>query len=118
MSLVNTFLAMSVDADTRAPRLANILGGLSGPAIKPIALRMVYQAASRLRIPVIGIGGISSALDALEFMICGARAVQVGTASLVDPEATIRIIEDLEDYCEKKGIARIEEIIGTIKAAK
>lgn len=116
VSLVNTFLAMSVDADTRVPRLANILGGLSGPAIKPIALRMVYQAASRLKIPVIGIGGISSALDALEFMICGARAVQVGTASLVDPEATIRIIEDLEDYCEKKGIARVEEIIGTIKA--
>ena len=115
VSLVNTFLAMSVDPDTRTPRLANIMGGLSGPAIKPIALRMVYQVAARLEIPVIGRGGISTALDALEFLICGARAVQVGTANLVDPEATVRIIEDLEEYCEKKGIARVEELIGTIK---
>ena len=115
VSLVNTFLAMSVDPDTRTPRLANIMGGLSGPAIKPIALRMVYQVAARLEIPVIGMGGISTALDALEFLICGARAVQVGTANLVDPEATVRIIEDLEEYCEKKGIARVEELIGTIK---
>ena len=114
ISLVNTFLAMAVDPETRKPRLANIFGGLSGPAIKPIALRMVYQVASRLQIPVIGIGGIMSGNDALEFLIAGAKAVEVGTANIVDPEAMIKIIEELRDYCQSNMIDKIEDIIGTL----
>ncbi|MFQ6071007.1 MAG: dihydroorotate dehydrogenase [Candidatus Aminicenantales bacterium] len=115
ISLVNTFLAMAVDVEKRKPRLANVLGGLSGPAIKPIALRMVYQVTQKVNIPVIGIGGITSAEDALEFLIVGAKAVEVGTWNLVDPEATINIIDGLESYCEEKKIARIEDIIGTLE---
>lgn len=115
LSLVNTFLAMAVDTETRKPVLANTFGGLSGPAIKPIALRMVYQVAKRVEIPVIGIGGIMSGKDALEFLIVGAKAVEVGTANFVDPKITVKIIEELEDYCQKKGIERIEDIIGTIE---
>jgi len=118
ISLVNTFLAMAVDVQTRKPKLANVVGGLSGPAIKPIALRMVYQVASLVNIPVIGLGGILSGEDALEFMIAGARAVEVGTANLIDPEATLKIIHELEDYCEEKGIKKIEEIIGTLNTGK
>lgn len=115
VSLVNTVLAMAVDVETRRPRLASVFGGLSGPAIKPIALRLVYQVASRLKIPVIGLGGIMSGCDALEFLIAGARAVEVGTANLVDPEASIRIIKEMADWCEEKRIKKIEEIIGTLK---
>ena len=114
ISLANTFLAMAVDVETRRPKLANIFGGLSGPAIKPIILRMVYQVASCVNIPVIGLGGIMSGSDALEYLIAGAKAVEVGTANLVDPEATIRIIDELEEYCEKNGIKKIEEIVGTL----
>jgi len=115
ISLVNTFLAMAVDTETRKPKIANVFGGLSGPAIKPIALRMVFQVASRVNIPVIGMGGIFSAEDALEFMIAGAKAVQVGTANLIDPEVTLKIIQELRNYCEKKGIKKIEDIVGTLK---
>ncbi len=115
VSLVNTFLAMAIDPETRKPRLANVLGGLSGPAIKPIALRMVYQTACCLQIPVIGLGGIFSGSDALEFLIAGARAVEVGTANMIDPEATVKIIKELENYCQKHNLKRIEEIVGTLK---
>jgi dihydroorotate dehydrogenase (NAD+) catalytic subunit len=115
VSLVNTFLALAVDIETRRPRLTNIFGGLSGPAIKPIALRMVYQVAAAVKIPVIGIGGIRTGRDALEFLIVGAKAVEVGTANLVDPDATARIIQEIEDYCQEKGMARVEDIIGTLK---
>ncbi len=114
VSLINTVLAMAVDVETRRPRLGSVFGGLSGPAIKPIALRLVYQIASRLKIPVIGLGGIVSGRDALEFIIAGARAVEVGTANLVDPEASIRIIQEIEDWCEEKKIKKIEDIIGTL----
>jgi len=114
ISLANTFLAMAVDVETRRPKLANIFGGLSGPAIKPIILRMVYQVASCVKIPVIGLGGIMSGSDALEYLIAGAKAVEVGTANLIDPEATIRIIDELEEYCVKNGIKKIEEIVGTL----
>jgi len=114
ISLANTFLAMAVDVETRRPKLANIFGGLSGPAIKPIILRMVYQVASCVKIPVIGLGGIMSGSDALEYLIAGAKAVEVGTANLVDPEATIKIIDELEEYCQKNGIKKIEEIVGTL----
>lgn len=115
VSLVNTFLALAVDPDTRRPKLANIYGGLSGPAVKPIALRMVHQAASRLRIPVIGLGGIMSAADALEFLITGARAVQVGTANFLDPRATVTIIEGLAEHCRTRGIERLESVIGSLR---
>ncbi len=115
LSLVNTFLSMAINVETRKPVLANVFGGLSGPAIKPIALRMVYQVVQRVKVPVIGMGGIFSGRDALEFLIVGAKAVGVGTANLVDPEATVKIIEELRDYCQRKGIEKIEDIIGTIK---
>ncbi len=115
LSLVNTFLAMAIDYETRKPSLANVFGGLSGPAIKPIALRMVYQVASQVRVPVIGLGGIISGADALEFLIAGAKAVEVGTANFIDPEATVKIIKDIETYCQSKGIKTVEEIIGTLR---
>lgn len=116
LSLANTFLALAIDVETRTPKLANVLGGLSGPAIKPLTLRMVFQVARCVRIPVIGIGGIMSGSDALEYLIAGASAVEVGTANFIDPESTIKIIRELEAYCQKKGIDKIRDIIGTIKA--
>jgi dihydroorotate dehydrogenase (NAD+) catalytic subunit len=115
ISLVNTFLAMSIDVETRRPKLANVLGGLSGPAIKPIALRMVYQVASRIKVPVIGIGGISSGADALEFLLAGARAVEVGTASFVDPDASLRVIREMGEFCELHNIRRVEDLIGKLE---
>jgi dihydroorotate dehydrogenase (NAD+) catalytic subunit len=115
LALANTFLAMAIDVETRTPRLANVFGGLSGPAIKPLTLRMVYQVAQRVQIPIVGIGGIVSANDALEYMIAGASAIEVGTANFIDPESTKNIIRDLEAYCRKNGIQSIEQIIGTLK---
>ncbi|MCK4644768.1 MAG: dihydroorotate dehydrogenase [Candidatus Aminicenantes bacterium] len=115
LSLVNTLLAIAVDVEERKPVLGNIFGGLSGPAIKPISLRMVYQVVRRVKIPVIGMGGISSGRDALEYLITGAKAVEIGTANFIDPEASIKIIEELKDYCEENGFERIEDVIGTIK---
>jgi dihydroorotate dehydrogenase (NAD+) catalytic subunit len=115
LALANTFLAMAIDVDKQTPKLANVFGGLSGPAIKPITLRMVYQVAQRVRIPIVGIGGIISGKDACEYMIAGASAIEVGTANFIDPESTERIIRDLEVYCLKKGIKNIEKIIGTLK---
>jgi dihydroorotate dehydrogenase (NAD+) catalytic subunit len=114
VSLVNTFLAMAVDVDTHKPKLANVFGGLSGPAIKPIALRMVFQVASRLDIPVVGIGGIMTVNDALEYLICGATAVEVGTANFIDPECCPKIVKELEWYCQAHGISSVEDIIGTL----
>jgi dihydroorotate dehydrogenase (NAD+) catalytic subunit len=115
VSLINTLLAMAVDVETRRPRLANILGGLSGPAVKPIALRMVYQVASALQIPVIGMGGIMTGRDALEFLIVGARAVEVGTANLIDPAASLRIVKEIQSYCREKGIDKVRDIIATLR---
>jgi dihydroorotate dehydrogenase (NAD+) catalytic subunit len=115
VSLVNTFLAMAIDVETQRPKLTNVLGGLSGPAIKPIALRMVFQTARQLRIPVIGIGGIMSAQDALEYFLAGAKAVQVGTANFIQPDVTLQIINDLDLYCQEKGISKIEDIMGKVK---
>jgi len=116
LSLVNTFLGMAVDLDARRPKLANIFGGLSGPAIKPLALRLVYQAARAVRIPVIGMGGIMTGLDALEFLLVGARAVEVGTANMVDPEASVRIIDEMSDYCRRNGLDRVADIVGRLQA--
>jgi dihydroorotate dehydrogenase (NAD+) catalytic subunit len=113
ISLINTLTGMSVDIERRIPRLANVTGGLSGPAIKPIALRMVWQVVKTVKIPVIGIGGIASADDALEFLIVGARAVQVGTANFVDPRATMNIIDGVEEYLKRHNINDINDLIGT-----
>lgn len=115
LSLVNTFLAMAVDTETQKPKLANIYGGLSGPAIKPIALRMVHQVASRVKIPVIGMGGILTGTDALEYLIAGAKAVEVGTANFIDPESMVKIIQEMKEYCQDKKMGRIETLIGTLK---
>ncbi|MGB9763820.1 MAG: dihydroorotate dehydrogenase [Candidatus Saccharicenans sp.] len=115
ISLVNTFLAMAIELKTRKPKLGNILGGLSGPAIKPIALRMVWQVAQAVKIPVIGLGGIFTAEDALEFMVAGAAAVQVGTANFIDPEACLKIIEGMKKWAEENGINRLSEITGSLK---
>ena len=114
LSLINTAVGMAIDIHTRKPRLANITGGLSGPAIKPIAVRAVYQASKAVSIPLIGIGGIATVEDALEFMIAGASAIQVGTASFYDPRAAIKIVDALEDYCIQNGIENISEIVGTV----
>jgi len=116
ISLVNTFLALAVDVETRRPKLANVFGGLSGPAVKPLALRMVYQVAKAVKVPVIGMGGIMTGRDAVEFLIVGASAVEVGTANLVDPDATVRIIGEIEDYCRANKIKKVEEVIGTLQS--
>jgi dihydroorotate dehydrogenase (NAD+) catalytic subunit len=115
VSLVNTFLAMSIDAETRKPRLSNITGGLSGPAIKPIALRMVYETAQAVSIPIIGMGGIVTPEDAVEFMLAGATAVEVGTASFADPRATERLAKDLESWCHGHGVEHIASLTGAVE---
>jgi dihydroorotate dehydrogenase (NAD+) catalytic subunit len=112
ISLVNTFLAMGIDAETRKPRIANITAGLSGPAIKPIALRMVYDAAKAVKIPVIGIGGISTAVDIIEFMLAGATAVEIGTASFWDPVATEKIGDELRTWCADHKVEKIADLTG------
>lgn len=116
ISLINTLTGMAIDLEKRRPVLANVTGGLSGPAIKPVALRMVWQVAKAVSVPVIGIGGITSARDALEFMVAGATAVQIGTASFLDPKAAQTIAMDMERYLAENGISRIAEMIGTLEA--
>jgi dihydroorotate dehydrogenase (NAD+) catalytic subunit len=115
VSLINTITGMSVDVDKRMPHLKNITGGLSGPAIKPVALRMVWQVVNRISIPVIGLGGIMTAEDALEYLIVGARAVQVGTANFVNPQVIPEIVEGIVKYLEKHEMACIDELIGSLK---
>ena len=115
LSLINTITGMAVDLENRRPKLANITGGLSGPAIKPVALRMVWQVSQATQIPVIGIGGIMTSDDALEFLIAGAAAVQIGTANFVKPDATIDIIDGIEKFLAQKKIARVADIIGTLE---
>jgi dihydroorotate dehydrogenase (NAD+) catalytic subunit len=112
ISLVNTFVAMAIDPETRKPRIANVTAGLSGPAIKPIALRMVYDAAKAVKVPVIGMGGISTATDIIEFMLAGATAVQIGTASYWDPVATEKIVGELESWCAEHRIEHLAELTG------
>ena len=114
LSLVNTFLAMSIDVETRKPRLSNVTGGLSGPAIKPIALRMVYEASKAVSIPILGMGGIVTPEDAVEFMLAGATAVQVGTASYADPRATERLAKGLESWCRGHHVDRVANLTGTL----
>ena len=114
VSLVNTFLAMSIDPETRKPRIANVTAGLSGPAIKPIAIRMVFDVAHSVRVPIIGMGGISTAADIIEFMLAGATAVQIGTASYWDPCATEKIVNELALYCADHGISRLRDLTGAV----
>ncbi len=115
ISLINTLTGMAVDFHTRRPVLANVTGGLSGPAVKPVALRMVYQVAQAVSVPVIGMGGIDSGLDALEFMLCGASAVQVGMANLYDPYACVRIAGEMERILAEEGLSSVQEIIGQLR---
>jgi dihydroorotate dehydrogenase (NAD+) catalytic subunit len=115
VSLINTLLGMAIDAETRRPKLARVVGGLSGPAIKPVALRMVWQVASAVEVPVIGMGGIMSGTDAVEFMLAGASAVAVGTANFVDPTATMKVIDGVEAYCQRHGVARAADLIGAME---
>ena len=117
ISLINTIPGMAIDIETRRPKLANFTGGLSGPAIKPIAVRMVWEAYNAVKIPIIGMGGIMSAEDAIEFMLAGATAVAVGTANFVNPETTIIITKGIEKYLEKKGMSSVKEIIGGLENA-
>ncbi|MGE5815347.1 MAG: dihydroorotate dehydrogenase, partial [Acidobacteriota bacterium] len=114
ISLVNTFLAMAIDVHSRRPKLSNGMGGLSGPAIRPIAVRMVYECRRAVRIPIIGMGGIASAEDVLEFMIAGADAVQVGTANFVDPFIWSKLLAGLQEYGERHGITRLADLVGTV----
>jgi dihydroorotate dehydrogenase (NAD+) catalytic subunit len=115
VSLTNTFLAMAIDPETRRPRLANVTGGLSGPAIKPIALRMVYETAQAVSIPILGMGGITTPADAVEFMLAGATAVQVGTASFADPRAVERLAKGLESWCRSHGVKQVSSLTGALE---
>lgn len=114
LSLINTAVGMAIDINTRRPRLANKTGGLSGPAIKPIAVRCVFQASRAVKIPLVGIGGIATTEDALEFIIAGACAVQVGTANFYDPSASMKIVDGLADYCQRNGLKSINELVGSV----
>ena len=115
LSLTNTFLAMSIDVETRRPRLSNVTGGLSGPAIKPIALRMVYETAQAVKIPIIGMGGIVTPEDAVEFLVAGATAIQVGTASYADPRATERLARGLESWCRGHQVQKVTSLTGSLE---
>lgn len=114
VSLINTLMGMSIDVERRRPHLSTITGGLSGPAVRPVAVRMVWQVAKAVKIPVIGLGGIMNGRDAIEFMLAGATAVEIGTANFIDPAITMKIIDYMEDYCARHGINDINEIIGEI----
>lgn len=115
VSLINTLLGMAINAHTRKPLLSTVTGGLSGPAVKPVALRMVWQVYKAVKIPIIGLGGIMNATDAVEFMLAGATAIQVGTANFIDPAVTMKIIDGLEEYCIEHGIRHIGELTGALE---
>ena len=114
VSLINTLLGMAIDIERQRPYLSTITGGLSGPAVRPVAVRMVWQVAKAVNIPVVGLGGIMNGRDAIEFMLAGARAIQVGTANFVDPSVTMKIVDYIEDYCQRHGISNINDIVGMI----
>lgn len=116
VSLINTLLGMAIDAETRRPKLARVVGGLSGPAIKPVALRMVWEVARAVQIPVVGMGGIATGVDAVEFLLAGATAVAVGTSNFVDPTATIRVLDGMIEYCHRHGVTDISDLIGGLQA--
>ncbi|HPE57591.1 MAG TPA: dihydroorotate dehydrogenase [Bacteroidales bacterium] len=115
ISLINTLVGMAIDAEKRKPILSTITGGLSGPAIKPVALRMVWQCAKAVKIPIFGIGGIMNATDAIEFLLAGAAAIQVGTANFIDPKISEKIITGIDEYCERHGVKDVNELIGALE---
>ncbi len=115
VSLINTLLGMAIDAETRRPVLSTVTGGLSGPCIKPVALRMVWQVAKAVKIPVIGLGGIMSATDAIEFILAGATAIQVGTANFIDPAVSIKIVSGINEYCERHRVSSVRDLTGSLK---
>ncbi|TRX70583.1 dihydroorotate dehydrogenase [Carboxylicivirga sp. M1479] len=115
ISLINTLLGMAIDAKTRKPILSTITGGLSGPAVKPIALRMVWQVAQAVKVPIVGMGGIMNTTDAIEFMLAGASAIQVGTANFIDPCVTDKIVVGLEQYCQENGFSKVSDLIGAME---
>ena len=114
VSLINTLMGMSIDVERRRPHLSTVTGGLSGPAVRPVAVRMVWQVAKAVKIPVIGLGGIMNGRDAIEFMLAGATAVEIGTANFIDPAVTMKVIDFMKDYCTRHGIDDINDIIGEI----
>lgn len=114
VSLINTLMGMAVNVKTRKPVLSTVTGGLSGPCVKPVALRMVWQVAKVVKIPVVGLGGISCANDAIEFLLAGASAIQIGTANFIDPTITIKVIDGINDYLDQNGFKSVKEIIGLI----
>ena len=118
LSMINTLLGMAIDAERRRPILSTVTGGLSGPAVKPIALRMVWQVAQAVHIPIIGMGGIASAADAREFLLAGATAIEIGTYNFVDPTASIQILEGIEDYLRRHGFSDVNELIGALELPK
>lgn len=114
VSLINTLLGMAIEASTRRPKLARVVGGLSGPAIKPVALRMVWQVYGAVSVPIVGMGGVMTAEDAVEFLLAGATAVAVGTANFVDPTSVVRIVDGLTEYCREHGVARVRDLTGAL----
>jgi dihydroorotate dehydrogenase (NAD+) catalytic subunit len=115
LSLINTLVGMAIDIRTRRPKIANVTGGLSGPAIRPVAVRMVWQVAQAVRLPILGMGGIATAEDAVEFLLAGATAVAVGTASFIDPTSVVQVIDGLRDYCAANGIAEVRGLVGAAR---
>ena len=115
VSLINTLLGMAINAETRKPVLSTITGGLSGPAVKPVALRMVWQVYNAVKIPIVGLGGIMNATDAIEFLLAGSTAIQVGTANFIDPQITVKIVDGIEEYMQRHGIKSVNELIGAMK---
>jgi dihydroorotate dehydrogenase (NAD+) catalytic subunit len=115
LTCINTMPAMAIDVERREFRISNKVGGLSGPALRPIAVRIVYQVSRAVRIPIVGIGGVATVSDALEFLLAGAKAVQVGTALFIDPECPYAIISGIEDYCERHGFASVEALVGQVR---
>ncbi len=115
VSLINTLLAMAIDAERRRPKIAAVTGGLSGPAVKPVALRMVWEVYNSVKIPVIGLGGIESATDAIEFLLAGATAIQIGTANFIDPAVSLKVLAGIEEYLERHGFASVKEVTGALE---
>jgi dihydroorotate dehydrogenase (NAD+) catalytic subunit len=115
ISLINTLVGMAIDVRTRRPKIGNVTGGLSGPAIRPVAVRMIWQVAQAVRLPIIGMGGIVTGEDAVEFLLAGATAVAVGTANFIDPTSAVKVIEGLHDYCTANGIAEVRQLVGGIQ---
>jgi dihydroorotate dehydrogenase (NAD+) catalytic subunit len=115
VSLINTLLGMAIDARTRRPKLARVVGGLSGPAVKPIALRMVWQVHRAVAVPVVGMGGIMTGEDAIEFMLAGATAVAVGTANFVDPTSALRVLDGMLEWCREHGVQRVADLVGALE---